>query len=337
MESHTSKEDVGASDTDTPEVESLQSAANDEEFLSKLRKFTPANLTNHVVWIITKRMPNKRKKTGPSWKHIKEALAVIMHDPLSDITEQYLRASMMSVKTHVANYNKYKDDIHIRDLELYLKSNYTLPGVQGQRTVSVNSGQTPTRQIKSNKKINSFDKDIASLVNKELLEKSENLENVNHTLNREVKQSKKIIAAIQKSDKQRTIHANTVKKHNTTISNLKRSKAIWKKNYLASQQKVKTLLAKNDYLLKDNNKFKKKNLVLKKLKTKNITLVSKDHEQIQDLCEKEKTMNQLKCELQTLDNKVCELEEELTTVNQPLSTRSGSRGRCFNSKIREAS
>ncbi|KAG1672810.1 hypothetical protein GQR58_015814 [Nymphon striatum] len=121
------------SDTDTPEVEMLESAADDEEFLSKLRKSTPANLTNHVVWIITKRMPNKRKKTGPSWKHIKEALTVIMHDPLSDITEQYLRVRMMSVKTHVANYNKYKDDIHIRDLELYLKSSYNLPGVQGQR------------------------------------------------------------------------------------------------------------------------------------------------------------------------------------------------------------
>ncbi|KAG1702387.1 hypothetical protein GQR58_004511 [Nymphon striatum] len=65
-------------------IQMLVLAANVEEFLSKLRTITPDQLTNEIVCIILKRMPNKKKRTGPSWNLIKKCLRSIVNDPLDN-------------------------------------------------------------------------------------------------------------------------------------------------------------------------------------------------------------------------------------------------------------
>ena len=90
-------------------IETLASAKNDEEFLWNLRRVEASQLTNEVIFNILKRMPNKKRKRGLSWKQIKESLSVIVEDPLLQITEQNLRTSMMSVKQQVNDLQKYTD------------------------------------------------------------------------------------------------------------------------------------------------------------------------------------------------------------------------------------
>lgn len=313
-----------------PDVIERLDSVDGEEFLLTLHTITVGQLTNKVVCTILKRMPNKKRKTGLSWRQIKECFSIIVNDPLHGMTEQNLRTSMMIVKSKVADLMKYKDDIHIQDLELYLKSMYNLPGFQGSHAVTVTSDQKQT-------KTNSFDKDISGLINMQLLAESEKLSNENKSLNIEVKKSKKILQAIANQDRQRAVRTNTIKRHNTMISNLKRSKLIWHKKYLHSQKKVHRLLDEKACLLKVIDQMKKKNRKLNKSKRKHTTVVSNDHELIHDLCEKENTLKQFKQEIRNLESKVCELEEELSEPHQLLNTRTEGRGRYFHPKIREAS
>lgn len=311
----------------------LESAAGNEEFLLKLRTISAGHLTNQVVCIIMKRANTKKRKNGPSWRQIKECIGNVMNDPLDGLTEQNLRTSMTSVKTRVADLKKYKDDVHIQDLNLYLNSHYKLPGFQGPREVTVTGTSCkPT-------KTNSFDDEIRALVNTQLLTKSEELVTENKSLKVQVKKSNRILRAIANQDRKRALHSRTIQKHNTTISNLKRSRETWKKCYLQSQERVTHVLSEKAVLLKDIEKLKKQNLKLNKAKRRKnkTTNILKDDQLLEVLRKKERTIIDLKCEISNLQNNILKLEEELAENSQPMTTKTDGRGRAFNSKIREAS